>query len=384
MTTGKDHSDFPGAFIPFDAALGQVPSVPIDSSPSRQICINEDWLPFVLTCLKTLSRPETWDDTYDNSVIAASEFAALVGNIIDGCGVIVPSIGCFFGSFLDLDYGFVPTPGAGCVATWTHGVGWQMCADSTPQGFLQIKREFGNTTLIREVHLKMTTNVPYLLNVDVTLYYNGTFTNIISDHATTGPTLDYNVTGLTEIATAMFITVVETLGGAAADTVITDFGLCYTGAFPLVVTEDAFTHVFDFTVDDGGFTPESNPTYAHTGTWVSGVGWQSDANSVMGGTDEVLIIDKFNSARIITSVSIEWSTPDASCGGYRHFVLDLSGSSVFDLPLDNGAGSFVQSGAPFVTSDEIHIVPTTAGACHTPGTITVTRLVVSGLGSDPY
>lgn len=245
MTAGKQKADFPGAFIPFDKSVGPVPAVSIDSAPTVQLCVNEDWLPYIVTCLKALARPETWDGTYDNSVRAASEFAALVANTQDGCGVVVPAKMCVSGTFEDFDYGFVPDPGGACAPTWTAGVGWEMCADATPQGFLQIKREFGGTTLIREFHLHMHTNFPYLVNIDVVLFDSPDFVNIYSNHAVTGPTIDINVTGLAQSASAIFISVVETLGGAAADTKFTTWGLCYTGLFPLSTVGGGWSESFN-------------------------------------------------------------------------------------------------------------------------------------------
>ncbi len=235
MSTGKSREDFPGAYIPFDKAVGPVPTVPIDSAPTVQLCLNESWLPFVIGCLKALARPETWDDTYDHSVVAASEFAALLSRVSDGCGVVVPSFMCASGSFADDLYGFVPAPGSPCVATWVDGTGWEMCADSTPQGFLDIKREFGVDTVIRSVYLKITTTLPYLIDYDVTIYDNGDFVSVAHDTAVGGPTIIVDVGGLTQPGSAMFIHIVETLGGAAAAAVISDWKLCYTGAFPLSI-----------------------------------------------------------------------------------------------------------------------------------------------------
>jgi hypothetical protein len=384
MTTGKAKADFPGSYIPFDKSVGPVPTVSIDASPTVQICVNEDWLPYLIGCLKALARPETWNDTYDHAVIAASEFAALLGDIRDGCGVVTPSILCLFGSFTDLDYGFVPTPGAGCVAVWTVGTGWQMCADATPQGFLQIKREFGVTTLIREVHLKMTTNVPYLVDVDVTLYNAGTFTNVIHDTAVTGPTLQYDVTGLSEVASAIFIQVLETLGGDAAHTVITDFGLCYTGAFPLSVAPDTFLHEFNFTASDGGFATQTHPSYPNTGHWVSGTGWQTSTNLSGASDSEVLQMAKFFSARFINSLTMLWNAPTASGGGYRQINLYHSGTLVAGLVLNSGSGTFTEVFFPNVLADEVQVVPTSYSATSTIPHDTVVRLVIGGLGTDPF
>lgn len=384
MATGKSRSDFPGAFIPFDRTGRQVPSVAIDAAPTSQLCINNEWLPFAIGALKVLSRPETWDDTYDHAVIAASEFAALIGNITDGCGSAVPSKGCFQGDFTDLDYGFVPTPGGACMPVWTHGIGWEMCADSTPQGHLQIKREFGGATLIRSFHLKLTTVVPYLINIDVTLYHDGTFTSIYSNTAATGPDITIDVTGLTEVASACFIEILETFGGAAADTILTEIGFCYTGIFPLSGSTDTFAHDFNFADNDGGFTSPGSPTYTGgTGHW-DGTSWVSDCTEIHPpACEDVCEIEISFSARLVTGVDIYYDAGSDALSGNRQFRGSLSGTTTFTGGLDTGAGGFVTTDDVFANMDHFIVgVDSSSDTAHAVNRIL--RIVVRGIGTDPF
>jgi hypothetical protein len=384
MATGKQKEDFPGAYIPFDNSVGPVPTVSIDAAPTVQLCVNEDWLPYIVTCLKALSRPETWDDTYDNSVIAASEFAHLIGSMQDGCGTVTPSILCLSGTFADLDYGWVPTPGSPSVASYVSGTGWLMVDDATPQGFLDIKREFGVTTLIRGFDLVITLTLPYLVDYDITLFHNSTFTSIASDTAVAGPTITIHATGLSELADAIFIHIFETFGGGGANALLTDWGMCYTGAFPLSISPDFFDHNFDFTINDGGFTTETHPTYPNTGTYVSGTGWETDTNFVAGQIQEVLITHRVFSARTISSIEMDWSASQVANGGYRAIDVKLGGTLVIALALNNGVGSFNESFTPNITADELELVPTSANIGSSAGHAIVTRLEVRGIGLDPF
>jgi len=384
MATGKQKGDFPGAYIPFDKAVGPVPTVPIDASPTVQICINQDWFPFVVTCLKALSRPETWDDTYDNSVIAASEIAALISGYIDGCGVIVPSKMCASGSFKDLDYGFVPTPGSDCVATWASGTGWEMCADATPQGHLDIKREFGATTLIRAFSMTMQVTAPYLINYDVTLYEDGDFVSIASDTGVTGPDVVIDVNGLAEPASAIFIHVIETLGGAAADVVIQDFSICYTGAFPLSLnTSDQFTHVFDFTIHDGSPYIGTVPF----GHWASGQGYVSAVAGDPTASQIRVWIDPPNSFDCL-SLELKWSAVNLDgndAGVVRGFSGFETGSVVMTNPAVHSDGSSFTtlSLAPGPANVRSILIGTDAHSSG-GGQIVLEKLTISGIGRDPF
>lgn len=389
MTTGKQKNDFPGAFIPFDKSVGPVPTVPIDSFPTVQFCVNEDWLPYVVTCLKALARPETWDDTYQNAVIAASEFAALIGNIQDGCGVDVPGIGCFSGSFLDLDYGFEPQAGAFCVSSWVSGTGWQGCCDSTPQAFLNIKREFGSTTIIRAVSVVIKVTAPYLVNYSVKLKHGGTYTIIASDTAVTGPTIVVDVTGLSEPAESLWIDVIEPLGGCGADPVVTDFSICYTGAFPVSVTPDRWVHTFDFTVNDGGWSAaDLNASGSHgsgvtPGAYYSaGNGWVCPINHLYpdgSPVNEMGIFITPGPTYTLTRQISTISNPDNVLPGGT--IYQTTGNHT---GWTTGTHDYDASGL-FVGTRAFSGADGTGGAAASGGhTVTIRKVVLFGVGTDPF
>lgn len=377
MATGKQKEDFPGAFIPFDKSVGPVPTVSIDSAPTISLCINADWFPFVVACLKALARPETWNDTYDHSVIAASEFSALIAESRDGCGIFVPTKLCLSGSFADDAYLFIPTPGAVCDATWVSGTGWVSCMGSDSKGHLQIKREFATPTIIREIHLTIDVVVPYLINYDITLHYGSTFTSIASTTATTGPIIQIDVTGLSEIADALYIEIEDTFIGGGPDAQVVAFGMCYTGDFPLSIPATAsFTHMFDFSISDGGWS-----AYAGIYSTYSGGAW----NSVPVGSNSFTNAIQIScSSRNIRHVVIEFTASDVANGATRGICIDVPGTvpSGCNANMSPAAGSVVDDVALNVTASYFRInvdIATTPGA-HTE----ISKITVFGDGSDPF
>lgn len=375
MTTGKSKSDFPGAFIPFDIAVGPVPTVSIDSAPTSQICVNNEWLPFVLGALKALTRPETWKDTYDNSVIAASEFAALVGNISDGCGVIVPSKGCFSANFKDLDYGFVVTPGANCDATWDSPTGWRMCCDSTPKGWLQIKREFGTETIINGFHLTIKTVSPYLIDYDITLFDNGDFVSIANSTAVSGPTIVIDVNNLEQPASALFIQISETFAGCAADAILEDWSLCYTGAFPLSLPNpDSFIHVFDFANGQQGWYIDSGNGSFVTDRFVSS----------FNGSDNILRVDlNIDAALQITGIDVVYSVTNDK-GGTAALIRAFNGTTlVFGDSVSDG-DTVVDRSVSLVTPITGKTVIVFSCDAHGTNQSTLQSVTIHGIGPDPF
>lgn len=388
MPTGKQASDFPGSFIPFDKPVGPVPTVSIGEAPTRQICVNEAWLPYVIGSLKALTRPETWDDTYDHSVRAASEVAALIGDITDGCGVTVPSKMCISGTFQDLDYGFVPTPGSPSVAVWVAGTGWEQGCNSTPQAFLDITREFGDTTLIRAFNLTILVNTPYLIDYNITLYHNGTFTSIASSTAVTGPTINVNVTGLSELASAIFIHIVETFGGCAANVKLTNWGMCYTGAFPLPGLQDTYTHVFDFSVSDQGWSPYNDGS--HNYSVYSGGAWRNTLVVAGGSAYETNAITKNFAGAHIIEIIVEFSIALGNMSGAttevdsirEDFISTLSSTPVATPP-----------GLPWIWLGEriftnvcfVQLIASIkTGSSSGGGSSAIRKITVRGLGVDPF
>lgn len=74
-----------GSYIPFPKATPAITVNP-QSSPDASLCWADAWTPVILTCLKTLTRPETWAGS-DLDIAEAMTWAEdLIGSITDGCG----------------------------------------------------------------------------------------------------------------------------------------------------------------------------------------------------------------------------------------------------------------------------------------------------------
>lgn len=378
MADRRSKADYPGAFIPFDKQAGQKPASAIDDPPLVQMCINEDWLPYVITCLKTLGRPETWDDTYDNAVIAASEFAQLVGNLQDYCGTNVPSKLCLSGSFEDDHYGWKPGAGAQCSAAWIAGVGWKQCCDATPQAFLQIERDFGLVTVINGFALTINLTAPYLIDYDVTLYYNGVFTSIASDTGVTGPTIEIDVSGLNEPADSIQIEIRETFGGCAADVVLTNWKLCYTGAFPLSeLPSTNWSHTFNFLTSNGGWTSLDSHT-----TWVSGVGWKGVWQTGVGA--DLYMHHPITPTQILTFSITYTQTLVGGVNRLDNLHLKLSGTDQkFFSHVSTTVTNWVDSYGVGALLDDL-VVDYNGGTGNTGAVTTITEITVTGVGFDPF
>jgi hypothetical protein len=383
--TGKSIKDFPGGFIPFDKPRGPKPTPKITDDPVMQFCVNVEWLPWVVGSLKAIGRPESWSTSYDDAVIAASEIAALLGDLSEGCGQTTPDKLCLSGTFADEQYGYLPilsspTPPTG----WASGQGWFSTTNPITGGQeIALERQFTGSVLIRSYlfHFSERFGAPGY-NITIQWKLGGVLVRTDTGSSTTGNFTMSNSTPLTADEVLVFSSTGTTV---SSDTIFCDdWSLCYTGIFPLAGTPATFQHVFDFTVNDGGFTVVSNPTYPNTGTWNSGTGWQSGTN-VIGGVDaEVMIISHSFSARTVTSLRIFWNTAAAANGGFRGINLYSGSTLVTTLSLSSGAGSFNEVFFPSVTIDRIEIAPTTNGPLPSEPHTFVTELIVNGQGTDPF
>lgn len=377
MTDRRTKADYPGAFIPFDQQAGQKPASAIDDPPLVQMCINQDWLPYVITCLKTLGRPETWDDTYDNAVIAASEVATLISSIADGCGANLPSKLCISGSFSDLDYGFQVIPGSQCSPSWVAGSGWHMCCNSTPQGFLQLRRVFDAATIIHGIKLTFAVTVPYLVDYDIQLVNGSTFTSIASGSAVSGPTISVDVSGLNDPAEELWIHVQETFAGCAADVVLQDFTICYEGAFPLsVAPPSTFVHLFDFGVGtQQGWYIDSGSGHFVTDHWES---------TQVGSNNQLRVDLNISSALTITEIECVYSvTNDKGGTGSLWRAFDGTTLVAGDTVSNGDTVSFRHFAAVVAWTGKTVIV----FGCDANGTTNRVKLhsvTIHGLGLDPF
>src|SRR5579863_3946388 len=105
-----------------------------------------------------------------------------------------------------------------------------------------------------------------------------------------------------------------------------------------------WSHTFDFTISDGGFSSTaSDPlipptTTAYPATWSAGTGWQTALNHNFGipPPAPVMVIVKRFSTASITSISITYSAGQCAGDGSRVLSLYSNNTQVAWLKLNTG------------------------------------------------
>jgi len=82
-----------GAFIPFKRPIN-APTTEVSASPQVSISFNEGWTSAVMSALKVLLRPETYEGTRDEIVAAVKEASNLfdLGSAMLPVGTIIPNL----------------------------------------------------------------------------------------------------------------------------------------------------------------------------------------------------------------------------------------------------------------------------------------------------
>jgi hypothetical protein len=85
----RQNFDEAGAYLPYTAPL-PVPTSEIDSEPLSSICINDDWVPYLLGAAKQLARYEIWQGSKEDMAFAVGEASMIPELVTDGCGTSTP------------------------------------------------------------------------------------------------------------------------------------------------------------------------------------------------------------------------------------------------------------------------------------------------------
>lgn len=152
-----------------------------------------------------------------------------------------------------------------------------------------------------------------------------------------------------------------------------------------------FTHTFDFTVSNGGFTGASHNTN-NAPTWLAGLGWDSPDQTLGAGVSRQCLINRTGfSSRTLTSATMYYTTAGESGALQQDCNIlfpDVGAAHGFFGNLVSAAnGNFVSSGGFSVTETSLAVmssVSATNGATVCHAHITITKLVLSGLGADPF
>lgn len=146
----------------------------------------------------------------------------------------------------------------------------------------------------------------------------------------------------------------------------------------------AWTHTFDFTVSNGGWTNDATHSRPF-GTYSAGVGWVSVWGTVIVA-DERLYLERTGvGGEIIQSVTVTYEFVGVCGGARRSGIVVWDGSTIQrEDSVTPDCGDFVHEG---VFSDVGTIITTNAvGNASADGAleITITKIVVTGLGTDPF
>jgi len=366
---------FPTPVPSFEFPVTPPGSQPFDD-PRFQVCINQDWLPFIAGALKQLLLQSTWIVADDAALLDVQgrvfDLISAFGQVDEGCGVIVPSVACMSGSFLDLDFGFEQAISPDCVPTYTAGTGWQSCFAFGVGDVMELLRIFTASTFIRS--FSATIN-----NSNALIPYVATFT--FFDHGV--QTFQYQATVLTTN-----VTIAQPVN-APADTwlidlragnlshqqtfTLTDFELCYTGVFPLSVTPETWEVVVDFTTSNHGWSAIIGGDGHARALWTNGVGWQEGGLVFPQSDSELRITKNLASSHRFTDITIHVVTSHdlEQCYAFN-FASNLGTTP-------NGTSEVPHALDVFTSNMRTDLVTST----NTTTTITVSRITFRGLGAVP-
>jgi len=333
--------------------------------------------------IKALASAYSWaDDPDHNALLAAGAWLPVFDDIClspDPCGTSVPGILCISGSFQDDSYSFVPALGSPCSANYVAGVGYESCVDSGADvSTLEIFRQFPSSSFIRSasVHTQMNIGHPYA--VAVSFFLSGSLVAQLSDtYLAGGGNTTSGSVGVQ--ADSYSIAAIGTSAGDH-DTILCDeWGMCYTGDFPMA-QPGGWTIDIPFGVDDGGFAPvvAGGTTYAH----YTGSEWYSGCEGCGGATYAQLQIYRVFTATNPFSITLATAyytcaagvTLQTATSGIGHGgsgsgvqVAIIPENPLSDPSYGSGALRLILTNDPQTSIDRIHL----------------TRVVLIGTGEKP-
>lgn len=245
---------------------------PFDS-PLFEVCINRDWLPFIAGALKQLLLQSTWTELSDSDLEALQgkvfDLISAFGQVNPGCGIIPPNILCISGDWKDEKYGTEADPSVTCSPTYDAVVGWTGCDDgSSHMPKLGLIQTFDQSTFVHSYRATGTIPALWTGHLYFTAYFNGSVVAAVDNAIIGGPTVDF--TWNCDVQADQMVLLLVSDNATPFQTItLQSFEICYIGDFPLAGHTDRFTHVWDFSLSDGGWT-------ASRGNYASG-GWNADS-----------------------------------------------------------------------------------------------------------
>lgn len=156
----------------------------------------------------------------------------------------------------------------------------------------------------------------------------------------------------------------------------------------------SFTHTFDFTLTTGAWTAQTGPGCSpDLAVWTPGVGWQTNHVICAGPNNyRVVNIERAFSARTLTKVTAYWSRTTgtiSNSGDVNELFGGVGGGTAFNQTTN----ILVDPPAPWEwtgsTSVDLLAMAIYAGflgggSTDPGGQATISKIVVQGLGSDPF
>ena len=119
---------FPLEYSPRTHVVGFAPTAAIFENPAVGVCINEEWIPFILGVLEVLALPELWPHGTAGTYVSGVEklMERLAKAPVNDCASSAPTeTWCHTLDFTEGDQGFQGADfGTGALAEYHSGVGW--------------------------------------------------------------------------------------------------------------------------------------------------------------------------------------------------------------------------------------------------------------------
>lgn len=399
------------------------------------VCFNEKWLKYIVTCLYQLVLQSTWKvSTEDELNLVQAQAMTLISMFIQGCKTPPTNIGNDTG----IEQMIRQNPSNPCLLeTSIDGINWcafadlSKCVPSVTQpgsGSPQPSAGGGQACYHADMQGSGKWLLPTLVNtgdvIEVTnakgAYSDGTVvwycpsgalfqlgtcfgsgSTSSTDPLNTSPHMEL-IAKINGVYYPMFGATLTIPSGVTAQsvefqandvTIADNYGSI---SFDVCVTNNqanTFTHVFDFTTTDGGFST-FGVTSGVAGVYSPGVGWTSSDFINAGASFRGFIVDRSFPSRTITRIRMTYDLSGRATNQptTNEPTLIYSGLATGVLQAltwaaeSNGNGKiFEWNGSTALTAFAVEVasswyIPTGTYA----GSSRLSRLEVSGIGTDPF
>jgi len=166
-------------------------------------------------------------------------------------------------------------------------------------------------------------------------------------------------------------------------------GVDYTCA---CVPETTFSHYFDFTLDNGGFTRVTSGVGSGTaGVWTAGTGWVATNTFYPSSTyRKIVYLQRTFDARTITKILVTFDLTKGSWSNPAEFIIadratGLPSADITYAASANGNGQTVElNGSANISSFTLRHLSSLASSNSYSGSAIIKSVYIEGIGSDPF